>query len=340
MDKDAGFVGTFVLARSGLHRGQFRCDVQQKSRTCRAKRWRMAVAEAASGSSEASEAKDAKSSSTIHQMGGQSHGDAKEFRDKFEVERGKEIVPVSVAMSQFQNEFARPVPIVYRSIVNETLMTTHLARVCPMWRYDEVFAFGYMQIFDEFLKFYPAEDEKERLFHAMSKALKFDEKKLRKDGDAVKRWIVGKSESDVFKLVEEGGDTSSPIYSAFSYLQNAGRFDWYYSRLFGIGLIKIMEAVGVKLTNENAEKWANKLKVPKGKFASEMAAYLSIVERLKQAEQIFAEASAREARKVAERLAEKAAKAKEEANKGIEEAGVGVRGEASAGGTTGDKTEI
>ena len=70
-----------------------------------------------------------------------------------------------------------------------------------------------------------------------------------------------------------------------------------------------MDKVGVELTNANAERWADKLKIPKTKLSAEMAEYLASVERLKQAEQIFAEASAREARKVADRLAAKAAKA-------------------------------
>ena len=332
MDCEAGFITSIPLGRSFLQTRTL-CHVRHKSPTNRTRRAYMTVAETTSSSGTSSSKEP-------------DHLEPKkdDFRSKYEWARGKDIPPVAETMSTFLKEFARPIPIVYRSIINEMLMVTHLARVCPMWHYDVIFAFGFNQVFDDFLKFYPNSDEKEKLFRSMAKALHFDPDVIQEDGKAVQNWLDGKNEADVFNIVEQDSN-SSPLAATLGFLKSATEYDWYYSRLFGIGLIKIMESVGVDLTNANAEKWADKLNVPKGKFASELATYLSIAERLKQAEQIFAESSAREARKAAERLAEKARKAKEDAGlaesssakKGTEN--IGLPGK-ETGGIPSPETEI
>lgn len=242
------------------------------------------------------------------------------FRDRYEHLRGADIEPVSGAMLRFTNDFKRPVPIVYRAVVNETITTTHLARVCAMWRFDAVFAFGYDSIFSTFLRYYPSEDERDSLYKSVAGALKFDEAVLKEATASVTAWVEGKTEEDVFAALDAAApgattDTVGPVIEALVCIRDGGDADWYYSRLFGLGLIQVMAAVGTELTIANAEKWADRIGLEKSKMSAEMGNYLSGMERLKQAEQIFAEATAREAKKTAERLAVKAKKAAEEAEK-------------------------
>lgn len=232
--------------------------------------------------------------------------------------RGADIEPVSATIARFNASFSRPVPIVYRSIINEMLSAAHLAKVCAMWRFDAVFAFGIDSIFSYFLKYYPDDDERDSLYASCVEALGFDLRLIKSSAAAVADWCEGKTQEDVFSAMDAASpspsiDAVGPLIEALVYVRDAEDFCWYYSRLFGIGVIQVMEAVKTDLNIENAEIWAEKIGFEKSKLGSEMGAYLSSMERLKQAEQIFAEATAREAKKTADRLAAKAEAAAKEA---------------------------
>ncbi|GAB0494502.1 hypothetical protein MMPV_005796 [Pyropia vietnamensis] len=236
------------------------------------------------------------------------------FYQKFNSFRGKAVPTVSETMTKFNELFPRPVPSVYRNIISEILMTTHLAKHCAMWKYDAIFAYGYDETFNEFLKFYPIEGERTMLYDAVANALGFSPEKLAKDAASVRSWAEGKSEADIFAASKVGAeDASEPAVAALQYVANAEPFDFYYSRLHGIGVIKLMACAGVELTPENAGRWADELSVPKAKLTTELGTYEAAVERLKAAEQLFAEVSARDARKTAERLERRAQQAAEEA---------------------------
>lgn len=187
-----------------------------------------------------------------------------------------------------------------------------------MWRFDAIFAYGFDAVFSEFLKFYPNEEEREVLYKSCVQALGLELPVIKDTAADVAQWLEGKTEEDVLNALSTASPGASaeqvgPVIEALVYIRDAGNFDWYYSRLFGIGLIQTMVTVGAELTSARAEVWAEKIGFDKSKFAAEMSNYLSSVERLKQAEQIFAEATAREAKKTAERLAAKAKAAAKEA---------------------------
>lgn len=62
------------------------------------------------------------------------------FYQKYDSYRGKEVPTVSETMTKFNDLFPRPVPSVYRNIISEILMTTHLAKHCAMWKYVDALA--------------------------------------------------------------------------------------------------------------------------------------------------------------------------------------------------------
>ena len=247
-----------------------------------------------------------------------SSSSSSQFRHRYENLRGADIEPVSATVGRFNKSFMRPVPVVYRSIINEMLTTAHLASVCAMWRYDAIFAFGFDSIFSVFLQYYPDDKERESLYKCAVESLRMDFDIIKQSAQSVKSWIDGKTQDDIFQAINAASPSASidsvgPVIEALAYIRDADSFDWYYSRLFGIGLIQVMQSVGAELTVPNAEIWANKIGLDQGKFATEMSTYISNMERLKQAEQIFAEATAREAKKTAERLDAKAKAAAKQA---------------------------
>lgn len=251
------------------------------------------------------------------------------FKEKFDHLRGADIPTVADTLTKFTREFARPVPVVYRAIVNEMLTTSHLSVVCAMWRYDALFALGFEHIFSEFLQYYPDEAERAHLRACVASALGVDADVAASDADAIRAWATGKTPADV--LAATASDEAGPAPEALRACKAAADFEWYYSRLFGIGLIALMQMVGEDVDVAAAERWADALGLEKTKFAAEMGAYVSNMERLKMAEQIFAEAAAREAKKTAERLAKRA----EAAAKKLEE----LEAEGPGGSVTGSGGE-
>jgi photosystem II biogenesis protein Psp29 len=236
-----------------------------------------------------------------------------EFSARYASARGARVETVSSAMTRFMEAFGRPLPIVYRGLINELLVSTHLAVVCPMFRYCPLVGYGVDEVFASFLRYYPSADERDHLYTCVCKALNFDKATLKADAAAIREWTVGKTEEDVFAASKAG---DGPVGSALKACANGDAdFQWYYSRMFGLGVVRVMEAVGASMTVDAAEAWCAEMSLPKGKVGAEMGGYLSTTERLKQAEMLFAEVAARDARKSAERLAEKAKKAKAAADK-------------------------
>jgi len=231
--------------------------------------------------------------------------------------RGADVEPCGAAVERFYKLFGKPVPFVFRSATNEILYMSHLDTVNARWSYDILWAAGLYSTYD---LFFAAIEEKTRgeLFNALMGALKQDPEKIKADAMLVVDWAKGKSEADVVAAIN--GDDSSPVGQALAASKND--VDFFYSRNYGAGLIKMMQVVGVEPNSESA-RWAGAIGFTKktsaitdmsmSKFEADVGIFLSSVERMQQAMQMFADVEAREKKKVAEKLAEKAAKAAEDA---------------------------
>lgn len=131
----------------------------------------------------------------------------------------------------------------------------------------------------------------------------------------MEEWSKERTEQAILEAVENGGDDEiSKVLHAIS--QN----DWFvYSRLFGLGLFRMMELCGVQVNSERCQKWASALHISSLKLEQDWDIYQQSLERLKQAEQLFAELEARQKKKLADKLAERAKRAQEEAAKAEQE---------------------
>merc|ERR1719326_2123241 len=135
----------------------------------------------------------------------------------------------------------------------------------------------------------------------------------------VLEWAKGKSEADVVSAIE--GQDSSEVGAALAASKNDPEF--LYTRNYGAGLIKTMQVVGIEPNTESSARWASAIgftqktsavtDMTMSKFEADVGIFLSSVEKMQQAMQLYADIEAREKKKTAERLAEKAAKAAEEA---------------------------
>jgi len=222
-------------------------------------------------------------------------------------------------VERFYKFFGKPVPFVFRSATNEILYMSHLDTVNARWKYDVMWAAGLYSTYD---LFFSAIDEKtrEELFTALMKALKQDPEQIRADATKVLEWAKGKSEAEVVAAIN--GEDSSEVGTALAACKNDA--DFYYTRNYGAALIKAMQVVGVEPNSESSARWAKAIgfsqktsaitDMTMSKFEADVGIFLSSVEKMQQAMQLYADIEAREKKKVAEKLAEKAAKAAEDAS--------------------------
>uniref|UniRef100_A0A7S0ZHJ1 Uncharacterized protein n=1 Tax=Timspurckia oligopyrenoides TaxID=708627 RepID=A0A7S0ZHJ1_9RHOD len=243
-----------------------------------------------------------------------------EFAKKYSSKRNASVRPVGESVKAFFKLFARPLPTVYSTLINETLTTTHLSVVNYAFNYDAIFAYGFEESFNRFLQYYPSESEKERLFECLLKALELDVGKIRKDAASVRQWVEGKTIEDLFAVADGSADDGSSVASAFRTARENDRMSFHISRMFALGCVYLLEAVKADAEGEDCEKLAAVLDVSAFGIKDAMDQNRAGMEKLKAAEQLFAEVAARDKRKNAERLAEKAKLAKEAAEKAEAEA--------------------
>mmetsp|Transcript_6589 Transcript_6589/g.17697 ORF Transcript_6589/g.17697 Transcript_6589/m.17697 type:complete len:351 (+) Transcript_6589:19-1071(+) len=246
-----------------------------------------------------------------------------EFAKKFAKRRGADVRTVGETVRAFFTTYARPLPTVYSTVVNETLTTTHLSVVHYAFHYDALFAFGFVEAFDRFLQYFPSDTERNRLYDAMTSSLQLDGAKMRKDAAAVREWATaeGRSAADVLELAASG-DSSTKLGAALATAKSLPRIEFHVSRMFALGCVFVLEAAKVSPDEERAtlEKLATELDLSAFPLTDAMDQYRAGMERLKAAEQLFAEVAARDKRKNAERLAERAKEAEERAKQAEQEA--------------------
>lgn len=240
-----------------------------------------------------------------------------ELGDKYGHLRGQEVESCDKAVMRFHSEFGKPVPFVFRSPTNEILYLTHLDVVNARWKKELIWVAGLYSTFDLFFQALE-ENTRNELFAALMKALKLDPSEVKSEATKVLDWAKGKSEADVVKAIN--GEDDSEVGQAFA---SAKASDFLYTRNFGAGLIKVMQVVGVEPNSESSKRWADVLGfraqesaitgMSMSRFETDVGLFLSSVEKMQEIMQLYAEVEAREKKKVAERLAEKAAKAAEEA---------------------------
>lgn len=77
--------------------------------------------------------------------------------------------------------YKRPIPNVYNNVLQELIVQQHLMRYKRTYRYDPVFALGFVTVYDQLMEGYPSDEDREAIFQAYIKALKEDPEQYRFD---------------------------------------------------------------------------------------------------------------------------------------------------------------
>jgi hypothetical protein len=233
-----------------------------------------------------------------------------DFARRFGDRAGKDVKTVGEAFADFTKRLGHPVQALYRNGVSDIVGTTHLIMISVRFEIDGIWSLGLLATLDLLLKNYPdkviAADIRAALFGSMG----LNAEDLEKEAKTITDWAQGKSQEDV--AIALSGEGDSPV-AKIAKAAKANDF-WMYSKWFGIGLIKIMEIIGLEMESETCypimEDWLDKkMEKPYFTACTDSDQYFRTRSKLEMLETLMKEVEIREKKKLAQRLEAKAEEA-------------------------------
>ncbi len=132
-------------------------------------------------------------------------------------------------------------------MMTDIVGTTHLTVVNARFARNPIWSLGMVSALDLLLKNYPDVDNRGKIVTSLFEAVELDEQSVRNEAAIMKEWIVGKSKDDVLSALK--GEVDSPFKDAV--IDAKEDKYWMYSRFFGIGLVALMEEVGVEMNADD-----------------------------------------------------------------------------------------
>ncbi|KAL3153476.1 hypothetical protein ABBQ38_011808 [Trebouxia sp. C0009 RCD-2024] len=217
---------------------------------------------------------------------------------------------VSDTKRAFYESFKKPIPPIYNTVILELLVQQHLLRWNFTYQYDEVFALGFVSVFDQITEGLPGNGPSD-IFNAYMTALQEDPEQYRKDAKRMEEMASQLSDPSELTPTTDGNEIQKLLGSI---AERAKEDKFLYTKFFAIGLFRLLELTGAK-DPKALETLVKSMNVKTESVNRDLTAYKGILSKLNAAKELMAELMAREKRKQEERKAEKeaASKAKETA---------------------------
>jgi len=214
---------------------------------------------------------------------------------------------VGEAFAAFTEEYGFQVNALYKNMVTDIVGTTHLTTVSARFKRDAIWSMGILAALDLLLKNYPEAGANGRIISTLFKSCNLDEDAIRSDAKMIEEWVTGKTKEEIAAALKNGDD--SPIGLIAADIKK-DEF-WMYSRYFGIGMVRIMEIVGVEMDKDEVypvmENWMEKqLGKPSLTSCGDSDMYFRTKDKLDMMETMMKEIEIREKKRMAERLEKKA----------------------------------
>lgn len=210
---------------------------------------------------------------------------------------------VADTKTAFLKAYPKPIPSIYNTVIQEILVQQHLTRYNRTYKYDPVFALGFVTVFDQLLDGYPVPNEREVIFKAYVDALNEDPKIYRADAERLESWA---SELTSATSLVDFASSEGPVekdLQGIAERAKAGTF--HYSRFFAVGLFRLLE-----ITKESEPATVQKLCESLGinimSVNRDLDVYRGLLSKIAMAKDLLQEYLAREQKKKAEREQEKA----------------------------------
>jgi Thylakoid formation protein len=204
-------------------------------------------------------------------------------------------------------------------MITDLVGTTHLNIVNARFQRDPIWSLGMIKALELLLKNYPEPEIRGEIESALFAAVGIKESDIRAEASKALDWVSAMNRVD-FEIALKG-DGSSSIAETVRKIQQE-EF-WMYSRYFGIGLLTIMEKLGISMDKDEVypimEDWMSK-RIGKSHLTAcaDSDLFFKIREKLDMMETMMKEIEIREKKRMAERLEEKAEQALRAAEREIQ----------------------
>ncbi|KAG6416918.1 hypothetical protein SASPL_124359 [Salvia splendens] len=175
------------------------------------------------------------------------------------------------------------------------------------YRYDPVFALGFVTVYDQLMEGYPSDEDREAIFKAYVEALNEDPAQYRlkafcyrADAQKVEEWARSQSAATLVDFASREGEVEDILKDISERAGSKGNFS--YSRFFAVGLFRLLE-----LSNATEptilDKLCAALNVNKKSVDRDLDVYRNLLSKLVQAKELLKEYVDREKKKLEERAA-------------------------------------
>lgn len=230
-----------------------------------------------------------------------------EFARRYKHLVGAKIRTVAEAFADFTKDFGYTINPLYKNMITDLVGTTHLITVNARFKRDELWCLGIMTTLELLLKNYPEPEMKKKIIASLFKSVGMDVGEVQSQAEVMRQWVQGQTKEDVEAALTGEGD--SPL-AKIARSVKADEY-WMYSRYFGIGLVKLMDLVGVEMDKDEVypvmEKWmSDKLGKSHMLACADSDLYFRVKDKLDMMETMMKEIEIREKKRMAERLEAKA----------------------------------
>jgi len=220
-----------------------------------------------------------------------------------------DVKTVSQTVRAFEALYTRPIVTVWRGPISDMLQVTHLSTVDKRFKYDPIFAYGYMYIFETLLDKYPVAGEKDAMIDATIRALDMDPATVRSDEKEVLEWLEGKTEAEILAAPTE--PDKSRINKAFADIKSSD--EYLHTRAANVGVITMIDKVGLKPDNATLTRWTEALGMRKRNVEKDAILLKDVRDKMVVALQMVKSLEIREKKRMADSLEKKAKEAQAQA---------------------------
>ncbi|KAG6420443.1 hypothetical protein SASPL_116970 [Salvia splendens] len=213
---------------------------------------------------------------------------------------GNDVPTVSQTKLNFLKAYKRPIPSIYNTVLQELIVQQHLTKYKKSFRYDPVFALGFVTVYDRLMEGYPSDEDRQAIFEAYVRALNDDPTQFRADAQKVEEWAKTQSPSSLVEFASRDGEIEGILKDIAERAGTKGGFS--YSRFFAVGLFRLLELSNATEPNV-LDKLCAGLNVNKKSVDRDLDVYRNLLSKLVQAKELLKEYTEREKKKTEERAA-------------------------------------